>query len=434
MTAPLDYWKKIPLWNNEGKDKRFEIMADAYSGRIPVTRIEDWRHFTSLLEQDFFNRTDTQLMFRGHRRYDWSMMPTLGRLVSSGIVTQQLADDQLALFRQSIRGRTTDHSLLIDDEQEDELWSIGQHHGLMTPLLDWTYSPYVALFFAFSKEDQDDEKDNPYRAVYVLNKSFVANEELCPDIRIFEPKKDDYGRLVSQAGLFTFSPYDATIENKLVEILGSEEFEDDELRRASEEDEAEVLAKYICKIYIKNEDQQGCLKHLRRMNVHHASLFPDLIGASDYCNNFTAERERERLLAKETQSDAKVSEVSDHSEATEIVEHDVDLGDVDTLIDLLRVPEESHEIEQGRIQLIAEELSKAISKNKLVDWQTRETIQAEIRSTTRVLLRKYGYPENARDYIIKNVLDVETEITNEQGETINERRRTGTTLPRMVPQ
>lgn len=420
MTALLDYWEKIPLWNNEGNVKRFEIMADAYSGRIPVTRIEDWRDFTSLLEHDFFNSADIQLMFRGHRRHDWSMMPTLGRLVPSGIVTQRLADDQLALFRQSIRGRTTDHSLLVDDEQEDELWSIGQHHGLMTPLLDWTYSPYVALFFAFSKEDQDDEKDNPYRAVYVLNKSFVANEELCPGIRIFEPKKDDYGRLVSQAGLFSFSPYDATIENKLVEILGSEEFEDDELRRASEEDEAEVLAKYICKIYVKNEDQQGCLKHLRRMNVHHASLFPDLIGASDYCNIFTAERERERLLAEQTESDVEVSEVSDHSEVIEIVEHDADQDDINTLTELLRVPEESHEVEPGRIQLIAKELSKAISKNKLVDWQTRETLQAEIRSTTRVLLRKYGYPVNAREYIIENVLDVETEMKDEQGEITNE--------------
>lgn len=412
MTATPDYWEKIPIWNNKGNSKRFEIMSDAYSGRIPVTRIEDWRHFTSLLEDGFFNRADTQLVFRGHRRYDWIMMPTLGRLAPSGIITQRLANNQLALFQQAIRGRTTDHSLLVDRKQEDELWSIGQHHGLMTPLLDWTYSPYVALFFAFSKEDMNDEKDNPYRAMYVLNKSFVADEELCPDIRIFEPKKDDYGRLVSQAGLFTFSPYDATIENKLVEILGSEEFGDDELRRASEEDDAEVLAKYICKIYIKNEDRQGCLNHLRQMNVHHSSLFPDLLGASEYCNIVTTEQEH--LLSKQDKYIAPINEISDHLEVTKIVEHDADQHEIKYLIDLLRVPEKSHEVESGRIQLIAEELSKMISKNKLVDWQTRETIQAEIRNTTRVLLRKYGYPVAARDYIIKNVLDVEIEITNEQ--------------------
>lgn len=412
-----DYWEKIPLWNNEGKEKRFEIMADDYSGRIPVTRIEHWQEFTPLLEADFFNRQGIQLVFRGHRRYDWSMMPTLGRLTQSGIVTRRLAEEQLSMFRQAIRGRISDHSLLIDEGQDDELWSIGQHHGLMTPLLDWTYSPYVALFFAFSKEDKEDEKDNPYRAVYVLNKSFVADEKY-PHIRVLEPKKDDHGRLVSQAGLFTFSPHDATIENKLAEILGSDEFDDDELRRASEDDEAEVLAKYICKIYIKNEDQQDCLKHLRRMNVHHASLFPDLIGASDYCNIFTAERER--LLAEQPEPVEPISEVVDDTQEAEATEPTVDEQKINTLIDLLKEPEESRDVESGRIQLIATELSKAISKNKLVDWQTRETIQAEIRNTTRVLLRKYRYPVNARKYVIENVLDVETEMEDEQGEVIDE--------------
>lgn len=68
---PGDSFEKIPLWTTGGSGKRFEIMADAINGRIPVTRLESWRDFTDLLESDFFNRPGVQLVFRGHRRFDW---------------------------------------------------------------------------------------------------------------------------------------------------------------------------------------------------------------------------------------------------------------------------------------------------------------------------------------------------------------------------
>jgi len=412
MIHSHDYWKKIPLWNNDNPEESFEITSDQISGRIPVTRLEHWRDFTPLLESDFFNMPLTQLIFRGHRRYDWSMTPTLARVTQNDIITESLANEQLALFRKAIRGRTTDHSLLENGLQDDELWSIGQHHGLMTPLLDWTYSPYVALFFAFCKEDLADEKDNPYRAVYVLNKSFIANDELCPDIRVFEPTKDDHGRLVSQAGLFTFSPFDATIENKLTEVLTDDDFPDDELKQAAEDEQAAILAKYICKIYIKNEDQQACLKHLRRMNVHHASLFPDLIGAADYCNIFISESERERLLKPSLEPSQKKPASSTVEPVQEVI-NTQSTPKMGSLLELLKSPTESKEVEPGRLKLIAEQLSKILSKSMLVDWQERETLQAEMKNSTRVLLRKYGYPVNARDVVINNILAVMAEGNHE---------------------
>jgi hypothetical protein len=316
---------------------------------------------------------------------------------------EPLADSQLEHFKRAVRGRLKDNSLVLSGE-EDELWSVGQHHGLMTPLLDWTYSPYVALFFAFSKEDSEEEKENPYRAIYVLNKTFVSDDELCPDIRMFEPKKDDHGRLVNQAGLFTFSPYDSTIENKLADTLSSEEFVDDELRSASEDEQPGIIARYICKIYIKNEDREGCMRNLRRMNVHHASLFPDLIGASEYCNLLVAEERRVYELAISAERYEK-SHTSTETVEVSTPTHVYVADDIDT-VSVAAILESSAEsaVEPGRIQMIAEKVVAELNKLKTVDWEVRETIQSQMRSKMRITLRRFGYPVGHRDKVTDTIL------------------------------
>lgn len=403
-----NHFEQIPLWaavDRKKEQKCFEVTSDEFSGRIPVTRLESWREFTELLESDFFNRPGVQLVFRGHRRFDWSLMPTLGRLTTNGIVTEQLAQAQLERFKRAVRGRLNDSAMVDED---DELWSVGQHHGLMTPLLDWTYSPYVALFFAFHKDDSKEEAANPYRAVYVLNKSFLTAHEDETGIRVWEPRRDDHGRLVNQAGLFTFSPTDATIENKLANVLADDElFDDEELRAASEDEQPDILARYICKIYIRNEERDACLRHLRRMNVHHASLFPDLLGASEYCNVITTEAE----MAAAVQQRGKHIELTITESVTatdqvdaEVIPSSASTATLTSIEDVLRLPPGAEQVEPGRIALMAEELAASIAKNKVVDWETRDAVQARLRNVVRVVLRKYGYPQTLREQVAEQVL------------------------------
>lgn len=389
------HFDQVPQWPN------FAVTGDEVSGRVPVTRIASWRDLPELLENPFFNRPKTQLIFRGHRRYDWPLTPSLGRFDSRKIITEDVANAQMRLFRRAVRGRLSDRTL-VELEEEYELWSVGQHHGLLTPLLDWTYSPYVVLFFAFEREDRKGELNNPYRALYMLNKTHVEAEDKCPDVHVLEPRKDDHGRLVNQAGLFTYSSYGNTLENFLIQSL-----QDEVLQDVEENAEAGELAKYLCKIYIPNEDRVECLRHLRMMNVHHASLFPDLIGASNFCNIMVAEEaqqmQEEEIARAQQRATVQPSPEPPPSTPTGAAPAD---ALVEAFRAVLSAPADSAQVEASRLELTARELAAEIAKNQYIDWEKRDSIKAAMRNAARVVMKKYGYPAGVREEVLDKLFEV----------------------------
>ncbi len=372
---------------------------------IPSVICDNWQAFSSLIESFNHVISDNILVFRGQRRRDWELTPSLGRFSKNGIIEEKIAKEQIKLFRKTIRGRIHDHSLLMDEDgiQEDELWSIGQHYGLYTPLLDWTHSPYVALYFAFEKEDIDTEPDNEYRVVYVLNKTLLEklsenNDEKL--LRFIEPKKDDHGRLVSQAGLFTISTFGQTLENAINDSISGK------LENLPDGEDIYEISEYIFKILVKNENQKSILKYLRQMNIHPASLFPDLIGAANNCNLLinekhlyknTTEKQLEEAISIEP---VKYNDEGSDREKPEPTERPLSLKlkDRDSLCAILNI--------YGKYSFIVDEfLEKVQPYLDQPDWEKRESILAQIRNLYRVILRRNGFPENYRDEIIESMME-----------------------------
>jgi hypothetical protein len=232
-----------------------------------------WRRFETALTKKPLDEPGVEWIFRGQRRHEWQLAPTLGRYAKSGVVDEKRALEQKREFRLAMRGRGVGPDLLDDD---NELWAFGQHHGLATPLLDWTKSPFVALFFAFSDPDFPYEARNPSRAIFVINKTAL---EALDESLIVQPLRNDHTRLVNQAGLFTLSPLGSdTLASRIFNLLAETQTVD--------MDDPAAVGRYIFKIHIPNEARWELLSMLRKMNIHHGSLFPDPIGASLYCNEW----------------------------------------------------------------------------------------------------------------------------------------------------
>jgi formylglycine-generating enzyme required for sulfatase activity len=298
--------KALPVCRKDNFDKSFGRLAcDRTDLNIPATRLERWDDYLTLFENGS-RFVDQNLIFRGQAGCDWSLMTTLGRNFGGGYPPSYIRTGHLENFRKAIRGRVSE--TILDEKKDNEIWALGQHHGLQTPLLDWSYSPYVALFFAFWRAWPESEAKNPYRVVYVLNRNHLALDEIETErarvveentssggVSLFEPRKDSYGRLVNQAGLFTVAPVGATIEKGLRwTIANHANIEESKVVGQP----PEFIARYICRIFIPNEKdtRRDCLNHLRRMNIHDASLFPDLIGAAAYCNYITPDIAQEKQV------------------------------------------------------------------------------------------------------------------------------------------
>jgi hypothetical protein len=133
-------------------------------------RAESWLHLHELLFADSWHdalaRHRSDFVFRGEASRNAKLTTSLQRL---GGNYAEVEPHLLRNFRKYAQ---------CSDVPEDSLWhwlALAKHHGLSTRLLDWTYSPYVALHFA-TAHPADYEEDG---AIWLVD--FVKTNRLLPD-------------------------------------------------------------------------------------------------------------------------------------------------------------------------------------------------------------------------------------------------------------
>jgi len=257
--------------------------------------------------------TGHQYIFRGQSNASHPLEPSLTRLLKREDESkrEQLRREHMRAAMFELRGRVEfqgDLADCLDDLSElnrfatstsdgqpkldalgtqlqAEFWAFGQHHGLTTPLLDWTLAPGVALFFAVEKPVGSARH---MAGFYALNQTLTSARRPGPKIGTLDfvtPIRFANPRLSAQRGLFSFCSRDVAIETWVTEAF-------------KDEHRAPAVFKLI--FPLTEQDRRACLRDLRDQNITHSSIYPDVGGATQHTNLLLEEKLEHK--ARETKS------------------------------------------------------------------------------------------------------------------------------------
>jgi hypothetical protein len=239
------------------------------SGSYRVFRLTSWDAFLKLVIHPPYSNW----AFRGERDERWPLYSSLSRYLQNFGVHKKAWPDQEARVLRIFKRKAHQFLERPPEWDDDFQWlALMQHHGAPTRLIDFTWSPYVAAFFALERTVTDG-------VVWAMNPARIDSSRAAKPTRMdprvsgnfakYYVKGDQHfiwmgephvmnQRLIAQSGTFAVP---SVLDVPLEEIL-------------SHRDQENILAKFV----LTNPVREVGMRELYRMNITFATLFPDLDG------------------------------------------------------------------------------------------------------------------------------------------------------------
>lgn len=255
-------------WTTEigthGNCKLPKSQADQPSNLLPLEM--DWKtykEYVSTLEEG------RRFLFRGQstpRR----LRTSFHRAGRSDLI--RYVNEDIPSLHRHLSARTKHVFKLDIPDENGAFFNLVQHHGYPTPLLDWTYSPYVAAFFAYREVSNHDGRTNSNGQkvrIFVFNQaqwksSFNQLSQLLipgPHVSVSEFIAIENERMIPQQAASTITNID-----------------DIETYIASKETGNN---KFLWAIDLPAKDRKTVMQELSYMGITAGSLFPGLDGACE---------------------------------------------------------------------------------------------------------------------------------------------------------
>jgi hypothetical protein len=244
-----------------------------------TVQLQHWRDYKLFVEHFSENWA-----FRGQADANWVLNNAIERTAfihfHKGIEAEFVAEFQRGARNYLSKDETPEHLI--------EWLALMQHHGAPTRLLDLTKSPYIAAYFAFEFCEEKEETGNV--AVWGVNINYLKNKALDILSGEFGEALEQTKNLINEnlfekifyqnnkKLVFPVEPFRMNRRYSLQQsVFISTGISDVPLM-----DQLHFLGKGIeqavVKIQIPSQSKKEALRELQQMNLHRASLFPDLDG------------------------------------------------------------------------------------------------------------------------------------------------------------
>jgi len=205
-------------------------------------------------------------LFRGQEK-PWPMRTSFHRKGRYRI--NYFIDHDIKQLHRYLSSKTKHFFDLKIPEQNGAFYNLVQHHGYPTPLLDWTYSPYVSAFFAFKNLPKNHDGNEVVRIFILDNDLWQKNypqikniDPPFPHLSVMEFIALDNDRLIPQQGATTVTNID-DVESYILEQ-----------ERVSKE-------KYLYAIDMPVTERETVIQELSYMGITAGSMFPGIDGVCE---------------------------------------------------------------------------------------------------------------------------------------------------------
>jgi hypothetical protein len=234
-----------------------------------VFRLESWEAFLQIITKPPYSNW----AFRGERDERWPLYSSLSRYLKNFDVAPEAWPEQEGRILRVFKRKAHQFLDKPPDADDDFQWSaLMQHHGAPTRLIDFTWSPYVAAFFALERTVADG-------VVWAMNPARVDSSRAHKPVRMDPRVKGNFQRhFVQGKHHFIWMGEPHTMNRRLIAQSGTFAVPgvlDTPIEKILKDaDQENILAKFV----LTNAVREVGMRELYRMNITYATLFPDLDG------------------------------------------------------------------------------------------------------------------------------------------------------------